>query len=581
MTGLRVRKTVLEIQEDLAVGNPAISNSIPRSFLKQKLLLERLEVSHTADHKCELEGEKRQLLRRAVCTPGTRIHILDNITRWANNTSSESPSVYWLFGQAGSGKSTIAYTIARRFEFASDADDTIVLGGNFFCSRQFEETRFATCIIRTIVYHLALGCEAFAVAVNRSGRFNTIRQSARAQLESLLIKPWEQARHPDPSKPPRFLVVIDALDEIDGMGGSEFLRDLLDVINKKRLLGLKFFVTSRPDPNLVTHLKTFEDKQFYRLEQVPMEEAQADITIYLNAKLPHFVDRPEMENLVAQAAGLFIYAATVVKYLEGYEPLEQKKRLYMLPSVSDSAMPQTSEEETSLLDGLYLQVLSDAFRSFKGDFFMHRLHILHTFLCSAERTSTSLVAKLLFSTSETNPVFSYATIADRVVARLHAVLYIENDKVLLYHKSFTDFVFDRNRAKEFWCDQEKHHRLLTGHCFRVMEAGLKFNIANITSSFLLDRDNSALPDAVKQNIPPVLSYSCQHWDHHLSAVASTDLDALHHILSEFLQLRILFWIEAMNLLGSRGLCDQMLRTALKWATNVCAILTEYFMIDLC
>jgi hypothetical protein len=355
------------------------------------------------------------------------------------------------------------------------------------------------------------------------------------------------------------------------------LRDLLDVINKHRLRGLKFFATSRPDPNLVTHLRSFEDKEFYRLEQVPIGEAQADIRTYLDANLPYFAGSPEMEKLVMQAAGLFIYAATVVKHLEGYEQLEQKERLDTLPSVSDSAIPQTSDDETPLLDGLYLQILSDAFCRFKGDFFARRLHILHTFLCSAERTSTSLVAKLLFPSNETNPASS---IADSVLALLHAVLYTENDKVLSYHKSFTDFMFDQNRAKEFWCDQGKHHQLLTVHCFRVMDARLKFNIANITSSFLLDRDNSALPDAVKQNIPPVLSYSCRNWDHHISAVPLTDSDALRRTLSEFLQLRVLFWIEAMNLLGSRGLCDRMFRTALKWVTNVSDILTEYFMVDL-
>jgi hypothetical protein len=97
---------------------------------------------------------------------------------------------------------------------------------------------------------------------------------------------------------------------------------------------------------------------------------------------------------------------------------------------------------------------------------------------------------------------------------------------------------------------------------------LKFNIANISSSFLLDRDNSALPDAVKQNIPPVLSYSCRHWDHHLSAVASTDSDTLRRTLSEFLELRVLFWIEAMNLLKLRGRCDPMLRTAREWVVKL-------------
>jgi hypothetical protein len=363
-------------------------------------------------------------------------------------------------------------------------------------------------------------------------------------------------------------VVIDALDELDGQDGSGFLRDLLDSINKHRLQGLKFFATSRQDPDLVTHLESFEDKQVYRLGQVPIEEAQADITVYLNANLGYSIGRSEMEKIATQAAGLFIYAATVVKYVEGYASVEHEERLSTL-FVSDLENP-----EETLLDGLYHQVLLDAQRRFKS---RHYLDILYTFLCSAERTSTSIVAELLLP-PKTNSTLSNTEIADGVLKSLHAVLYTENDKVLSYHKSFTDFMFDQNRAKEFWCDQGKHHRLLTDSCFRVMD-GLKFNIANIESSFLLDHDNSALPKAVKQNIIPVLSYSCRNWDCHLSAAASTDSNALCGTLSKFLQLRVLFWIEAMNLLGSRGQCDLMLRRARKWVPNVSEILSEYFVIN--
>jgi len=526
------------------------------------------------------------LLRRAVCTPRTRVRILGEITRWANDSSPESHSVYWLFGQAGSGKSTIAYTIARRFEFAGDADDTIVLGGNFFCSRQFEETRFATRIIRTIVYHLALRCTAFADALS-SGKFDTIHHNVRAQLESLLIEPWEQARLADSSKPARFLVVIDALDEIEGQGGSEFLRDLFDVINKHRLPGLKFFVTSRSDPGLVTRVESFEDRHFCRLEEVPIEEAQADITTYLRANLPHFTSEV-IDKLVTLAAGLFIYAATLVKYLGDHTPPEQKKLLKKLLSASNSATSQILPGATDLLDELYIQILSHVFHGFKGDICLHRLHILYTFLCTAERSSTSIVTSLLTGDSdsdtasvvESNTAVGDTSIADDVLRRLYAVLYTENGKVLWYHKSFPDFLFDKGRSKDFWCNEAEHHQRLTESCFRVMEAGLRFNIANIPSSFILDRDNSTLSDAVKQNIPPVLSYSCRNWDYHLSAAASTDLGALCHTLSEFLELRVLFWIEAMNLLGSRGLCDPMLQTARKCVTNVSDMLTGYFMIDL-
>jgi len=566
VTGLRVHKAVLAIQEDVAVCNSVISNSIPNSFFQQKLLLERLQASHAADHKCELEGEQRQLLRRAVCTPGTRIRILGDIARWANDTSSES--VYWLSGQGGSGKSTIAYTIARRFEFAGDADDTIILGGNFFCSRQIKETRSASRIVRTIVYQLALKSKAFADALRAFGNFDTIHYGVRSQLESLLIEPWKQAQSAGPSKSLRFLVVIDALDEIDGQDGSGFLRDLLDSINKHRLQGLKFFATSRPDPDLVTHLESFKDKRLYRLGQVPIEEAQADITTYLNAHLGHSMGYPEIEKIAAQAAGLFIYAATVVKYVEGYASVEHEERLGTL-------FVENSEE--TLLDGLYHQVLLDAQHRFKS---RHYLDILYTFLCSAERTSTSVVAELLLPPNKTNPILSYTEVANGVLKSLHAVLYTEDDKVLSYHKSFTDFMFDQNRAKVFWCDQAKHHRLLTNSCFRIMD-GLKFNIANIASSFLLDCDNSALPNAVKQNITSVLSYSCRNWEYHLSA-ALTDSNAICDTLSKFLQLRVLFWIEAMNLLGSRSECNEMLQRARRRVPNVSEIIsfiTKYFIIN--
>src|SRR6188768_4349200 len=101
-----------------------------------------------ADYKYYPEGEQERVLHRSVCTPNTRVRILKDITDWANDTSPESQAVYWLYGPAGSGKSTIANTIARNFDAAqphpnSTERETIVLGANFFCSRQFEETRLA------------------------------------------------------------------------------------------------------------------------------------------------------------------------------------------------------------------------------------------------------------------------------------------------------------------------------------------------------------------------------------------------------------------------------------------------------
>ena len=97
-----------------------------------------------------------------------------------------------------------------------------------------------------------------------------------------------------------------------------------------------------------------------------------------------------------------------------------------------------------------------------------------------------------------------------------------------------------------------------------MNSCLKFNIANIPSSFVFDSDNISLKDEVAKNISPCLAYSCQNWSHHLSSMEVTTSEAFPHILSDFLKVQVLFWIEAMNLLGSQSQCDSMLRMAWKW-----------------
>jgi hypothetical protein len=512
-------------------------------------------------------------LRRQVCTPGTRVRILDDIVTWAKNTSSDSPNVYWLFGHAGSGKSTIAYTIARRFEFAGDSDNTIILGGNFFCSRQFEETRLSKYIIRTIVYHLALKCKPFSDIMSRSGRLDTITQNRRTQLDSLLFGPWQEseaARLADTSTPPHTTLLSSTLStrlmEQVVLSSCATSLTLSTKVIEKCLRGLKFFVTSRSDQGLVAHLKFLERKQLYRLQDVKEEEARADVATYLNASLPHFVGRPEMDQLLTQAAGLFIYAATVVKLLERRKPLEQRNFFNKLGTTDLDPSQLSLRDPESLLNQLYHQILVDVFGNLGEVERADRLHFLYTFLCAREPLSTSCATSLLFmeDPEETDPVFSYTTIANEVFDCLHSVLYVEDDKVLSYHKSFPDFLFDHARSGEFWCDKAKHHRHLTNFLLPGHGGVADSTLPISHHHFIFDCDNHALAGEVEQNISPVLSYSCRNWDHHLSGTKSIPCDPLHNTLSEFLQLHALFWIEVMNLLDLRGRCHPMLQTAHEW-----------------
>ena len=262
-----------------------------------------------------------------------------------------------------------------------------------------------------------------------------------------------------------------------------------------------------------------------------------------------------------------------------------RAQLEVLEKEMDGWTAGTAQERQSsspgmlftLLDTLYSQILDEAFCDFspKEKGWEDRLRILHTFLCTAERTSTSVVVDLLFTSD-------YNDIVDKLLSDLHAVLYREHGRVLAYHKSFSDFIFNQDRSGVFWCNQAVHHRVLADACFRCMKDGLRFNIASIPSSYVLDIDNPMLADAVRENIYPVLEYSCRNWSYHFSAAASIIPDGLHDTISEFLQLHALFWIETMNLLRLRSLCGSMLRTVRDWviSSHVSFLSFEYPGTDL-
>jgi len=497
-------------------------------------------------------------MKREECTPGTRVKILEDISKWANDCSPQSPRVFWLTGQAGSGKTTIAYTITKRFGNAN------TLGGNFLCSRQFEETREGTRIVPTIAYQLTRTCKSYAGALHNAQNFDAVHHDVPTQLRDLLVGPWQHSTR-NPQLPP-YLIVIDALDEIKDGGGSPFLQELLTVIDEYDLRGFKFLVTSRPDPEVVTLCESFTSDAVCWLQDVPIEEAELDIKTYLGTKLPMLASSLELAELVQQADGLFVYAATAVKYLTPHRSITATEQTRMLKYlVSKSHKPASMNDATVLIDTLYRQIMVDAFSKFKDEFLACRLRILYTLLCTAERTSTFVAAGLVAEGGD--------DVAMAVVKELHAVLYTQGDRVYWYHASFPDFIFDPARSNldnlAFWCNEPAHHKLLAESCFRVMKSGLRFNMGDIQSSFLLDSDDSeALSEKVSDNISAVLRYSTRHWTHHLPSPKLVNTDNLLICISEFLEIRVLFWIEAMNLLELRNHCTPMLQHAREWVLKV-------------
>ena len=381
-------------------------------------------------------------------------------------------------------------------------------------------------------------------------------------MKDLLVDPWRRLTEKHPVPP--YLVIIDALDEIEGEGGSSFLRDLLETIDSGHLRGFKFLITSRPNPDLANLCASFNSRAVCYLHEVPTDTMNDDIMTYLQAKLSA-LPKPRLSELAKHADGLFIYAATAVRYILPRSKMAQLEQVDLMEELLASKIANKSG--WSLIDNLYQQILLAAFQNLGEKQFKRRLDLLHTLLCTGERVSPSIAGQLL-SVSE-----DLSETAQLIVDDLHAVLYIKDGRILWYHASFPDFMLNPSRSNfekpidpscpnikntiiKMSCNESTCHAFLAESCFRIMKSnrGLKFNICDLPSSFLFDSEVADLSNRVNANISEVLKYCCHHWARHVTK-ATAQADRLQDCITEFLDIRVLFWIEAMNLLGSSGQCS--------------------------
>src|SRR5258708_4630571 len=282
------------------------------------------------------------------------------------------------------------------------------------------------------------------------------------------------------------LVIVDALDEIEDRGGSAFLEELLRMIDKSHLRGLKFFITSRPDVDLAKLCSSFTFDAVCALYDVPTDTVKADIATYFQAKLPKLQDMPVINELMDQADGLFIFAATAVRYITPRPKMLKREQIRLLDELGIHAHGSSGSRNTNVspIDGLYKQVMFTAFGGLNDNLLQDRLYALHTLLCTQERVSTSVAGELHSDEPDT------AELVELVVDELHAVLYVKEDRVFWYHASFPDFIFSQvrsgsvllspdSRVVDMHCDEASHHAHLVHSCFRIMKTHLRFNICDL------------------------------------------------------------------------------------------------------
>ncbi|KAF9558284.1 hypothetical protein CPC08DRAFT_709732 [Agrocybe pediades] len=391
--------------------------------------------------------------RRAIepplkCHANTRVAVKKRIIDWTKGNVDEETNrkpIVWLKGAAGAGKSAIAKDTAEQ------CDKEGLLLGSFFFRTTDPSRNHVGRLGATLAYQVCRILPEVRSTVSTLVEEDPLifeSSNFSKQLTTLIINPLSNIilakDQSGPTLIPR-LIIIDGLDECTESINSQ--KELLLSLFKATcsMPYIQFLVCSRPESHINTTFGRPEMASIlYEISLDNDDSAPADIRLYFEDKfkeikhehafkdsLPDTWPTPQMiDDLVNKSSGQFIYASTVVGYIESakHRPNERLEAIFNLrPAFKDQPFTQ--------LDILYRHIIS------KAEDLPKVLDIL-AFPALYEHFPAKSIEVML--------QLKQGDVKVMLVDLLSIVAFTADMEVRLLHKSLIDFLSDPQRAGDLY-----------------------------------------------------------------------------------------------------------------------------------
>ncbi|KAJ7864047.1 hypothetical protein B0H13DRAFT_1637888 [Mycena leptocephala] len=281
-----------------------------------------------------------------------------------------------------------------------------------------------------------------------------------AQLRHLIIRPFQLLNDAAP-----LILLIDGLDECEGDWAQQNILSLIGktIRQDPSLFGttvcqypstFRFLLASRPELHI--REKLAESSFHGHYDSVNVEQSFMDIRLYFQdefARIYHehsatmagiltpWPSPDVMQMLVEKSSGYFIYASTVIKFIDDKccRPTAQLKIVHTLAK-------DNSIHPFKALDELYIQILS----------------LVPTQSRSKLCDILYVIANLSLKLGSIEPLLDLELGDVRLTLRdLHSVLNIgsEDMEITVHHASFLDFLNDLQRSSEFYIGPDSVHHM--------------------------------------------------------------------------------------------------------------------------
>ncbi|KAJ7452913.1 hypothetical protein FB451DRAFT_1145174 [Mycena latifolia] len=288
-----------------------------------------------------------------ACHPGTRTAILEELKSWSLKTSLDS-TILWLYGCAGMGKSAIAQM------FAGDCQAQGCLGASFFFRRGHPKRGTWHGLFTTLAYQLAMSVPELLLPVQQAVEADKLvaGRATAIQFCQLIMEPFKNS--PDLKFMP--VIILDGLDECaDHKVQQQILRLFIDAICNHHL-PIRLLIASRPEPHIREILEAEEASAICHHSLLSADDSA--IRIYFGNEFsriytenmargidlgPAWPSPEEVKCLVRKSSGIFIYATTVIRFIDDE---------YCHPDDRLASVLSLDPRSTAPLDDLYTEILS-------------------------------------------------------------------------------------------------------------------------------------------------------------------------------------------------------------------------------
>jgi type II secretory pathway predicted ATPase ExeA len=522
---------------------------LPVTFCKNHSRRKLTDESFTGQTK---EEREERLLAKLPYAAEATVHHYSRQGDSLCMADTRSQRIHWLTGMAGTGKSTIARTIART------CYDEGRLGASFFFSRGGGEREKARTFVTTIAVQLARRHAQLRAEICEAVRKQPdIAQHALSdQWKQLVLRPCERMRAAAPGalQCAPLVIVVDALDECHAADEIEFVLALLSQTSGLAVAELRILLTSRPEIPIREGLLGMPEssRRHLVLHQIDPSVVGRDIRVFLERSLaqglrnsPWLADMSDDEvlhQLEQRAGGLFIWAATVCRFILEGGPIGRKR----LAIILKRDLPSSGTHPELKLDDIYIGILRTAVsNNLTGTEREEFCNILRTVLGTIAVSFSSLSVPSLASLLS----LPYHEVLDSL-RDLHSVIDVSDDcsePIRLQHASVRDFLLDDRRCSDacFRVDELEAHTNFAHCCLFFMNHNLKKNICRLAGPGAITGEIAR--ERLDQHIPPPLRYACLYWVQHIQL--SQQAEALRNPVNSFMREHFLHWLEVLGLTG--------------------------------